>query len=59
MELIILREVSQAQKTKNLISPSSADFRSRGKCSNVVALGSHSKGRAHMGGMGIGRKTKT
>jgi hypothetical protein len=31
MELknIILREVSQAQKTKNLCSPSYADFRSR------------------------------
>jgi hypothetical protein len=30
-----------------------------GRCSNVVGLGSHAKGRAHMGGMGIGRKPKT
>jgi hypothetical protein len=26
---------------------------------NVVGLGSHDKGRAHTGGMGIGRKPKT
>jgi hypothetical protein len=25
---------------------------------NVVGLGSHAKGRAHTGGMGIGRKYK-
>jgi hypothetical protein len=25
----------------------------------MVALGSHDKGRAHTGGMGIGRKPKT
>jgi hypothetical protein len=25
----------------------------------VVGIGSHDKGRAHMGGMGIGRKPKT
>jgi hypothetical protein len=25
----------------------------------VVGLGSHDKGRAHMGGMGIGKKPKT
>jgi hypothetical protein len=30
-----------------------------GKYSNVVGLGSHAKKRAHMGGMGIGRKLKT
>jgi hypothetical protein len=27
--------------------------------SNVVGLWSHAKGRAHMGGMGIGRNLKT
>jgi hypothetical protein len=30
-----------------------------GQCSNVVGLGSHTKGRALTGGMGIGRKPKT
>jgi hypothetical protein len=36
------------------------DFRSRAntKYSNVVGLGSHDKGRAHTGGMGIGKKPK-
>jgi hypothetical protein len=29
-----------------------------GKYSNVVGVGSHVKGRAHMGDMGIGRKPK-
>jgi hypothetical protein len=29
------------------------------KYSNVVGLGSHDKGKAHMGDMGIGRKPKT
>jgi hypothetical protein len=33
--------------------------RIRKKYSNVVGLGSHAKGRAHMGYMGIGRKPKT
>jgi hypothetical protein len=26
---------------------------------NVVGIGSHDKGRAHTGGMGIGKKPKT
>jgi hypothetical protein len=30
-----------------------------GKCSNVVGLGSHDKGRAHIEVIGIGRKPKT
>jgi hypothetical protein len=30
-----------------------------GKCSNVVRLGSHDKGTAHIGDMGIGKKHKT
>jgi hypothetical protein len=29
-----------------------------GKYSNIVGLPSHNKGRAHVGGMGIGRKQK-
>jgi hypothetical protein len=29
------------------------------KCSNVVGLRAHAKGRAHKGGMGIGREPKT
>jgi hypothetical protein len=29
------------------------------KYSNVVGLGLYAKGRAHTGGMGIGRKPKT
>jgi hypothetical protein len=31
----------------------------QGQRSNVVGLGSHTKGRAHMGVMGIGSKSKT
>jgi hypothetical protein len=46
LEKIILSEVSQAQKTK-------------GKCSKVVGLGSHDKGKAHTGDMGIGRIPKS
>jgi hypothetical protein len=59
MELgnIILSKVSQAQKTKN--SPSYVDFRSSANYSNVIGLGSHDKGRAYMGGMGIGKKPRT
>jgi hypothetical protein len=41
LENIILSEVSQAQKTKIVSSPS------HGKFSNVVGLGSHDKGRAY------------
>jgi hypothetical protein len=29
------------------------------KCSNMVELGSHDKGKAHTGDTGIGRKPKT
>jgi hypothetical protein len=35
------------------------DFRSKGKCNNVVGLGSQEKGRAHTVDIGIGRKLKT
>jgi hypothetical protein len=30
-----------------------------GQCSNVVGLGPHDKGRAHLGDIEIGRKPKT
>jgi hypothetical protein len=57
---IILSKVSQAQKTKNQMFSPYAVFRFReNKESNVVGLGSHDKGRAHMGGVGIGRRSKT
>jgi hypothetical protein len=47
------------RRPKIVCSPSYADVRSRAnKYSNVVGLGSHDKGRAHMGGMGIGKKPK-
>jgi hypothetical protein len=52
LENIILSEVSQAQKTKNHM------FSLICRCSSVVGPGSHAKGRAHMGGMGISRKPK-
>jgi hypothetical protein len=51
LENIILSKVSQAQKTKNRMFSLI--------CSNVVGLGSHDKGRAHTGDIGIGRKPKT
>jgi hypothetical protein len=39
LENIILSEVSQAQKTKNLCSPSYADFRSRANEAMLLDLG--------------------
>jgi hypothetical protein len=57
LENIILSEVSQAQKTKNR-SSSYVDFRSRANTASCW-IGSHDKGRAHKGGMGIGSKPKT
>jgi hypothetical protein len=59
LENIILSKVRQAQKTKNHMFSPYVNFRSRGKYSNVIGLGSHDKWRAHVGGMGIGRKLKT
>jgi hypothetical protein len=49
LENIILSEDSQTQKAK-ICSPSSRAW---------IGLESHDKGRAHMGGMGIGSKPKT
>jgi lipid-binding SYLF domain-containing protein len=40
-------------------SPSYVVFRSRAKAVMLLDLGHMLKGRAHMGGMGIGRKPKT
>jgi hypothetical protein len=59
LENIILREVSQAQKTKNHMFSLISDFRSRKNSAMLLDLVSHDKGRAQMGGMGIGRKPKT
>jgi hypothetical protein len=59
LENIILNEVSQTKKTKNCMFSLICRLQIKGKCSNVVGLGSQDKGRAHMGGMGIGRKPKT
>jgi hypothetical protein len=59
LENIILSKVSQAQKTKNRMFSLICGLQSKGKYSNVVEPGSHDKGKAHMGGMGIGKKPKT
>jgi hypothetical protein len=59
LENITLSEVSQAQKTKNHMFSLIYRLWIKGKCSNVVGLGSHDKWRAHMRGMGISRKSKT
>jgi hypothetical protein len=58
LEKIILSKVSQAQETKNRVFSLTCELYILGKCSNVVGLGSHTKGRAHTGGMGIGWKPK-
>jgi hypothetical protein len=58
LENIILSRISQAHMTKNHVFAHMGTL-DLGKYSNVVGLGSHDKERAHMGGMGIGRKSKT
>jgi hypothetical protein len=50
LENIILSRVSQAQKTKNRMFSLICVLQIEAKCS---------KGRAHMGSMGIGKKHKT
>jgi hypothetical protein len=57
LENIILSVVNQAQKTKNHVFPHLQTL-GLGQGSNVVGLGSHAKGRAHTGGIGIGRDPK-
>jgi hypothetical protein len=56
LENIILSEVS-SEDQKSYVLPHTWILE-QGKYSNVVGLGSHAKGRAHMEGMGIGRKPK-
>jgi hypothetical protein len=53
---IILSEVRQAQKTNNHIFSLICGLSNH---RNVVGHGSHDKGRAHKGSIGIGRKPKT
>jgi hypothetical protein len=47
---------SEDQKSYVLPHMRTLDLR---QCSNVVGLGPPEKGRAHMGDIGIGRKSKT
>jgi hypothetical protein len=58
LENIILREVSQAQETKNRMFSLICGLKSRANYSNVVGLGSHDDVRGHKGGMRIGKKPK-
>jgi hypothetical protein len=53
LENTILSKVSQAQKTKNHMFSLIRGLQILSKYSNVVELGSHDKGRAPTGGMGI------
>jgi hypothetical protein len=59
LENIILGKVSQAQKTKTLMFSLIYGLQIKGKCSNVIGVGSQAKWRAHMERMGIVRKLKT
>jgi hypothetical protein len=58
LENIILSEVSKVQRPKSCV-PLHMWTLDLGQISNLVGLGSHANGRAHTGGMGIGRKPKT
>jgi hypothetical protein len=58
LENMILSEVSQAKKTKNLCSPSYVDFRSRANTAMLLDLG-HMTRESTYGGMVIGRKPLT
>jgi hypothetical protein len=57
LENIILNEVSQAQKIKNRMFSLMQNL-DLNKCSNIIRLGSHAKGRTHTGGLRKGRKPK-
>jgi hypothetical protein len=59
LENIILSKVSQAQKAKNQMFSLICGLQIENKCSNIIRLGSHAKGRMHTGGIGKGRKPKT
>jgi hypothetical protein len=58
VENIILSEVSQAQKAKNCMFPSYADFRSRENVVLLLNMGHTLRGE-HVGWLGKGRKAKT
>jgi hypothetical protein len=58
LEIIILSKVSQAQKPQNCMFSLICALYVQEKYSNVVGLWSQAKGRAHMGGMGMGKKLK-
>jgi hypothetical protein len=58
VENINLSKVSQAQKAKNRMFPLICGLYTNNKCSNIIAHGSHSKGRLCMGGIGKGKETK-
>jgi hypothetical protein len=57
LENIILSEVSQAQKTKNLMFSLIRGLQTQNKCSNIIGHGSHTKGRMGTGGIGNGKET--
>jgi hypothetical protein len=59
LENIILSKVSQDQKAKNCMLSFTCRIQTQNKCSKIIGHGSHSKGRAHMGGIVKGRKPKT
>jgi hypothetical protein len=58
VENIILRRVSQAQKTSNGMFSLICGLQMKGNCSKVIGLWLHNKARAHKGGMKIGKKPK-
>jgi hypothetical protein len=59
LEKLFWMRLARLRRPKIVYSPSYVDIRSRAQGSNAVGLGSHAKGRAHLGGMGTGRKPKT
>jgi hypothetical protein len=59
LENIILSKISQAQKTKNHMFSLICGLRSRANAAMWLDLDHMIRGRAHMEGMGIGKKPKT
>jgi hypothetical protein len=59
LENIILSEVSQAQKAKNLCLPSYADFRPKTNKVRLLDMGHTLRGKHITRGIGKGRKPKT
>jgi hypothetical protein len=57
LENIILSEVSQAQKAKNLMFSLIYGLYTQNKCSNVIGHGSHTKGRTCTGEIGKEKET--